>query len=145
MLKPGRQFWWRYSLILIYFSYFSYFGYSVTWTVKELTRFIFIIDFKIIIKLFNYCSQFLGSRPIFKHAIRWQKIRTFLVRFGEFGMSCTGQLHRVRPPPAQYWIIVRWSISRDRWCVWVLLHKSVRIVILRSSGGRTLNLHPPHF
>ena len=26
---------------------------------------------------------------------------TFLVRFGEFGRSGTGQLHRVRPPPAQ--------------------------------------------
>ena len=24
-----------------------------------------------------------------------------LVRFGEFGRSGTGQLHRVRPPPAQ--------------------------------------------
>lgn len=29
-------------------------------------------------------------------------VRTYvLVRFGEFGSSCTGQLHRVRPPPAQ--------------------------------------------
>jgi hypothetical protein len=57
------------------------------------------------------------------------RLRTFwyvLIRFDEFGRACSRQLHRVRPPPAQKWVIIYSRVPRNRWCVRVLLHEPAK-------------------